>query len=133
MNTDLDLPIATIEIENIRTASNYPSVPSEMNVSTLAGTGTNSSVNGPVTTASVSQPRGIAINSVGEIFISQAHCVRKICEGQVTTFAGNAGQNGVQDGQSVHARFSNWVSDLAVDSEDNIFAADQNNHRIVKD
>ena len=100
-----------------------------MNVSTLAGSGnTNSSVNFPT----LLHPRGIAINSVGEIFVGQAYSVRKISEDQVTIFAGTAGQNGVQDGQGVNARFGQYISALAIDSEDNIFVADSSNNRIRK-
>ena len=104
-----------------------------MNVTTIAGTGANSSTDGPALTASFRNPRGLAINSQGEVFVGEANCVRKIsADGDITTFAGNAAQAGNQDGQGANARFQGHIMGMVFDSEDNLFLADYGNHSIRK-
>jgi len=105
-----------------------------MNVTTISGTGANSSIDGPALTASFQNPRGLAINSLGEVFVGQANCVRKISAdgNDVITFVGNAAQAGIQDGQGANARFGGHIMGMAFDSDDNLFVTDHANHRIRK-
>ena len=50
--------------------------------------------------------------------------------GVVTTFAGN-GNRGSQDGTGANAQFNSPVG-IAIDSNDNLFISDTQNHRIRK-
>ena len=80
------------------------------------------------------QPFGLAFNAKGELFVSdfQEHVIRKIdLAGNVTTFVGKAGSSGRGNGQGKAARF-NAPAGLAIDDKDNLYVADQSNHRIRK-
>lgn len=103
------------------------------NVTTLAGSGTQGFLDGPALTAQFDQPYGIAIDSVGNIYIgdNQNYRVRKIdTGGNVTTFAGT-GIQGLVDGPGVTAQFG-IMSDLVIDSQDNLYLNDLLNHVIRK-
>ena len=59
------------------------------------------------------------------------HKIKKVTPaGVVTTFAGN-GSAGSQDGTGVNAQF-NSPSGIAIDSNNNLFISDTQNHRIRK-
>lgn len=103
-------------------------------VTTIAGSGTAGYADGSGTAASFRQPIGIAVDSLGNIFIgdSNNHVIRKITpDGTVTTFAGAAGILGNTNGTGSGARFG-FLHDLAIDSYDNIYVADQYNRLIRK-
>ena len=102
-------------------------------VSTYAGSGTISSVDGYVTAATFSQPSGIAIDRFGIVYVSEVgtHHIRKITpDGAVTTLAGS-GNAKFQDGIGTAASFYN-PSDITVDWSGNVFVADTTNQRIRK-
>jgi hypothetical protein len=82
--------------------------------------------------ARFARPRGLAVNSKGEIFVADTnnHVVRKITGGSVVTFAGN-GRPGFHDGTAPQAQF-NSPSDIAIDQEDNLYVADILNNAIRK-
>lgn len=89
---------------------------------------------GPVDQAKFNFPRGIAVDSEGNILVCDQnnHCIRKISlDGIVTTIAGQHGQAGYEDGSPEKALF-NQPTGIAVDRNDIIFIADQNNHSIRK-
>lgn len=74
---------------------------------------------------------GIAVDSKGNVFVALFYAIKKITpSGQVSTLAGN-GTPGLVDGTGDNARF-NYLSGLAVDENDNIYASDQFNNRIRK-
>ncbi|KIA95978.1 hypothetical protein OC25_05435 [Pedobacter kyungheensis] len=100
------------------------------NVTTLAGNGKLAVVDGPAANASFYFPRGIAINSRGEIYISDnSSMIRKIdLNGNVTTVAG-AMQSGYRDGQAGAALF-NLPFSLVFDRSDNLYISDRQNQRI---
>lgn len=82
-------------------------------VSTVAGTGSSGSADGPATAAQFNMPGGIAVDSVGVVYVADsANCtIRKITPaGVVTTLAGQAGQRGFANGTGGAARFSAPVS-----------------------
>eukprot|EP00040_Diaphanoeca_grandis_P038089 m.255257 g.255257 ORF g.255257 m.255257 type:complete len:717 (+) comp33927_c0_seq11:305-2455(+) len=100
-------------------------------VSTFAGDGNARLTNGVGTAASFSYPRGIAMDSVGTMFVAahSNHCIRKItADGVVTTFAGT-GAGGFADGAGEQAQF-NRPYGVCVNDQDVVFVADTYNHRI---
>jgi sugar lactone lactonase YvrE len=85
-------------------------------------------------TAQFSQPRGIAIDARGVLYVADTdnHTIRKITPtGVVTTLAGAPGVKGSADGRGNVARFDSPCG-IAVDSEGNLYVADSNNHTIRK-
>ncbi len=111
------------------------------NVSTIAGNGIDGYADGISMDAEFSYPRGIVLDSEGNLFISDSwnHRIRKInlAGGVVTTFAGGGINMGVSsigdlvDANDTSARFYT-PSGLTIDFEDNIYVADAYNHRIRK-
>jgi sugar lactone lactonase YvrE len=102
-------------------------------VSTLAGTGSSGSANGIGTAASFNTPTGVAVDASGNVYVADQYNnkIRKITPaGVVTTFAGS-GSTGSANGTGTAASFF-FPYGLAVDTSDNIYVADLNNHRIRK-
>ena len=99
-------------------------------VSTMAGSGARGHIDGPAATARFAEPRGVAVDSQGKVYVADTgnHCIRIIHQGQVATFAGSlvAGQ---LDGKAWLARFS-APRGVAVDALGRIYVADTGNHRI---
>jgi hypothetical protein len=110
------------------------SVPSVV-VSTLAGTAqVFGSADGVGNAARFKDPRGVAIDSSGNIFIADSvmNTIRKITPaGVVTTFAGTAGLSGSSDGTGAAARFQGPIG-IAIDINNNLFVADSYNNIIRK-
>jgi uncharacterized repeat protein (TIGR01451 family) len=104
-------------------------------VSTLAGTFRDpGSADGTGSSARFYYPCGIAVDSAGNVYVSEIlnQTIRKItAAGVVTTIAGAAGVNGRTDGPGPVARFSN-PADLAIDSTGNLYVADNLNSTIRK-
>ncbi|MGA5900123.1 hypothetical protein ACPC5S_33195, partial [Streptomyces venetus] len=105
-------------------------------ITTVAGNGT-AGFNGdnrPAVYAQLNAPRGVAVDSGGNVYISDCnnHRVRRVdaVTRQITTVAGNGtpGFNG--DNQSaVNAQLYSPIG-VAVDSGGNVFIGDFNNHRV---
>jgi sugar lactone lactonase YvrE len=104
-------------------------------VSTLAGTGSASYVNSanPLL-AAFSLPRGMALDSVGNLYIvdvgNGSIRRRDAATGAVTTLAG-VGTPGYQDGPGVIAQFSSPAG-IIRDTRGNFYVSDANNYRIRK-
>ncbi len=102
------------------------------NVTTIAGQCSGGSRDGTRANASFYHPAGIAMNTGGDLFVTDCwtHTVRKITrEGVVTTYAGAAGVQGSSDGPAASARFR-YPAGLAFDSKGNLFVADGTNATI---
>ncbi|MBL0308522.1 MAG: T9SS type A sorting domain-containing protein [Bacteroidetes bacterium] len=109
-------------------------------VSTIAGSGIEGYVDGPAGSAQFDYPRGICVDTAGNVYVSDSwnHRIRKISKsGMVSTYAGGGTSMGVgsigdlKDGLDTAARF-HTPSGLAIDHTGNIYVADAYNHRIRK-
>ena len=79
------------------------------------------------------EPIGIAVDSKGNVYVADSHnhSIRKVTpEGVVSTLAGS-GEGGFVDGSTTEAQF-NRPTGVAVDSEGNVYVADQKNNLIRK-
>jgi len=104
------------------------------NVSTIGGIcGTSGTSN--IGLGTFNLPRGLAIDSIGNLFVSDSgnHVIRKITPGGiVTTFAGTMGVAGfVNSSSGVLPKF-NFPSGITIDSSDNLYVCDTDNHSIRK-
>jgi large repetitive protein len=90
-------------------------------VTTLTNSNGTGTLNGPAATATFVAPSGIAVNSVGDVFIADggSHLIRKLSGGIVTTFAGS-GLAATTDGNGTSASF-NSPTGLVFDSSGNLF------------
>jgi DNA-binding beta-propeller fold protein YncE len=99
MDQNGDLLVAEFDNNVIRKV--IPGAPGKGIVSDFAGTGVAGHVDGPLATAEFNNPKGIAMDSAGNIYVSEAgnHDIRKISNGMVTTIAGdgNAGYSDNDD------------------------------------
>lgn len=102
-------------------------------VTTVAGNGVASFADGPGNSASFSDPAGVAVDILGNLFVADYsnHRIRKIDTNKaVTTVAGN-GVGTFADGSGNSASFSHPAS-ITVDTLGNLYVADTSNHRIRK-
>ena len=92
------------------------------------------SVDGPGSLARFYRPRGVAVDSAGNVYVADSynHTIRKVTPGGVvTTLAGLAGSSGSADGTGSAARFY-LPYGVAVDSAGNVYVADTGNSTIRK-
>jgi sugar lactone lactonase YvrE len=92
------------------------------------------SADGFATNARFNDPFAVAVDSTGNIFVSDSgnNIIRKITpQGVVTTLAGLAGHAGNIDGHVEIARFWN-PQGLAVDAAGNVYVADTGNNAVRK-
>jgi len=102
-------------------------------VTTLAGSGVRGYSDGKGTAASFFLPFGIAVDTDGNLFVSDTYNnrIRKVnSEGIVTTFAGS-GKASYTNGLDTSASFS-YPNGLIVDATGNLFVVDQSNNRVRK-
>jgi sugar lactone lactonase YvrE len=104
-------------------------------VSTVAGSpGVAGTADGNGLNARFNGPYGVALDTSGNLFISDTgnHTIRKMTpDGTVTTLAGAPASAGTADGNGGNARFYLPFS-LAVDPSGNLYVADCFNHSIRK-
>lgn len=106
-------------------------------ITTFAGSGTNNGYSGDggaATNASLSHPRGLAVDLAGDLFIGDSNYrVREVdTNGIITTVAGN-GTNGYSgDGGAASNATISVAMGLAVDGKGNLFVAD-NGNQVVRE
>jgi sugar lactone lactonase YvrE len=91
-------------------------------------------VDGVGGSARMVEPYGLAIDSLGNIFVSDQwdNTIRKVTPDRVvSTVAGKPGESGANDGQGTAARF-NAPEGIAVDGSGNIYVADEQNGLLRK-
>jgi hypothetical protein len=107
-------------------------------ITTVAGTGTAGYTGdgAAATSATLTLPQGIAVDTAGNLFIADTgnHCIRKVdaSTGVITTVAGTgtAGYSG--DGGAATAAQLNSPQSIAVDASGNIYFTDTANNRVRK-
>ena len=105
-------------------------------VTTVAGNGADgfSGDGGPATSASLSHPYGVAVDTSGNLFISDSYNnrIRKVsASGVITTVAGG-GTGGLGDGGPATSAALYTPLGVVVDASGNLFIADSQNSRIRK-
>ena len=106
-------------------------------ITTIAGTGTPGYLGdgGPVVSAEINQPDGIALDAGGNIYFSDwgNNCIRKInTAGTVTTIAGNGTSGYFGDGGPASAALLNQPGQLYIDASGNIYFPEAGNHVVRK-
>jgi uncharacterized protein (TIGR03437 family) len=103
-------------------------------ITTVAGNGTLgfSGDNGPATRAELANPGGVAVDSAGNLYITDNNRIRKVSNGVIATVVGNGtigygGDNGPAASAQLHD-----PSGVALDSAGNLYFADTDNNRIRK-
>ena len=101
-------------------------------VSTLAGSGTEGFADGSGAAAQFNDPRGLAFDGRGHLYVADKgnHRIRCIATatGAVSTLTGS-GTEGFADGTGTAAQFKG-PADVACDSRGNLYVSDQSNHRV---
>ena len=111
-----------------------PELTNDWRIHTVAGG--NIGDNGPATEALLTLPKGVAVDSSGNFYISdsQKHRIRRVdTAGTITTIAGGPGAGRFSgDGGMATEASLRYPAGVAVDSSDNLYIADWGNHRIRK-
>ena len=103
-------------------------------IATVAGNGTRGSLgdNGPATSAQFYGPAGLAVDSLGNLYIADYgnNRIRKVSNGVIATVAGGGASLG-DNGPATSAQLA-LPYGIAVDSGGNLYVADWGNNRIRK-
>ncbi|MBM3784459.1 MAG: hypothetical protein FJW30_08870 [Acidobacteria bacterium] len=108
-------------------------IASDGTISTVVGTGigSNSGDGGPALSAGIINPRGIAIDGDGVLYVAHNAWIRKVTNGQISRLAGvdiNGGFSG-DGGRAVEAQLSTQFG-IAVARDGSVYMADRSNFRV---
>ena len=104
-------------------------------ITTIAGTGTAgySGDNGPATSASLSNPHGVAVDAAGNVYIADSpnQRIRKVSPGGIITTVAGTGSSGY-NGDNIQATTArlNYPKGVEVGPDGAIYIGDANNHRV---
>jgi uncharacterized protein (TIGR03437 family) len=117
------------------TGSNRVFEVSHGGIAIVAGNGTAgfSGDGGAATSAQLNQPQGIAVDGLGDVYITDSgnNRIRKVAKGLITTVAGNGMSGfGGDGGPATAAQLDAPQGGLAVDANGNLYIADTFNGRI---
>lgn len=104
-------------------------------ITTIAGGGTIfPGDGGPATSAVLQGPWDITVDTNGNLYFSDAHCIRKVsAAGIISTFSGTHSVNSFAgDGGPASGALFNGPAGLAIDRMGSIYIADVSNNRIRK-
>ncbi len=105
-------------------------------ITTIAGTSRAgfSGDGGPALLATLFEPRGIALDNAGNIFVADSanNRIRRIdaATGLISTYAGSGNQGLAGDGQDATEAAFALITGLAIDTAGNLYIADTGNSRI---
>jgi uncharacterized protein (TIGR03437 family) len=121
----------------IADSSNYRirKVAPDGTISTVAGNGnvTSAGDGGPAISASFGQPRSVAVDGAGNIYIAEGKRIRKVNPaGIISTIAGIGTSGFSGDGGPAASAQINAATGMAVDRSGNLYFADTSNQRIRK-
>jgi streptogramin lyase len=123
---------------NIFVSDSYNSVIREITpggvTSTVAGDGTIGYLDGPAATAEFYDPRGLAFDAQGNLYVADYgnNVIRKITPGGMVSTLAGSGTAGYLDGATAaHAQFKG-PSSVAVDAKGDVYVTDSGNNLIRK-
>jgi streptogramin lyase len=104
--------------------------PGSITVTTVAGQNQPGRQNGPVNSSSFSAPVDVAVATDGTIYVAdfKNHRIRKIADGQVSTFVGND-TLGILNGNGTHAEVAEPYR-IALDGNGFLYIVEQNDPRV---
>jgi sugar lactone lactonase YvrE len=136
LNTPASVAVHNGTVYLADSGNNVIRVVSGGTISTFAGSAVGaagySGDGGLATAALLNCPRGVAVDSMGNVYIADTknHVVRKVAGGTITTVAGTGQQGFLGDNGPATAGSLDTPSSVGVDPSGNIFIADTHNHRI---
>jgi sugar lactone lactonase YvrE len=105
-------------------------------ITTIAGTGTAgySGDGGQATSTQLNFPLGVTVDAQGNVYVADTsnNRVRKISGGIITTVAGTGTPGFAGDGGQATSAQLNIPGGVAVDSQGNLYIADEGNQRVRK-
>jgi sugar lactone lactonase YvrE len=103
-------------------------------ITTVAGGGATIGDGGPAAQAQLASPRGVALDSTGNMYIADtySHRIRKVSNGAIATVAGNGSYGFSGDNGPATMAQLDHPSGVAVDPNGNLYVIDYNNFRIRK-